>query len=124
MRVIMQNNDSNRSDTSKIKRSKVGLRTVLTPEGSITSKDSTALEGMFEEFIAGKETEIIVDMKTVSFIDSVSLELLSKLNEDLKQKGGRLKFINLNAICKDIFIATRLINSMRIYGDIHDAIRS
>jgi anti-anti-sigma factor len=109
---------------SKIGMTRVGSRTVLTPKGALTYQNIDVLTNMFNECLGKNKTEIILDCKTVSFIDSEALEYLFKMHEELKKQGGILKIINVNAICQDIFIVTRLINTLHIYEDIHKAIKS
>lgn len=109
---------------SKISRARVGSRTVLTPGGALTGKDIDMLEQIKQELTGENRNEIILDMKSVTFIDSPLLEYLLKMHDELKSRRGYLKFINVNAICKDIFIATRLINSFLVFNDIHEAIKN
>ena len=51
------------------------------------------------------------------------MELLVRVHKDLKDNGGVLKIIGLNENGRDIFYATRLINVMNVFKDIHEAIR-
>jgi len=48
---------------------------------------------------------------------------LVQVDEKLRERGGILKIIALNDVCKDIFIATRLISVFPVYENIHEAIR-
>jgi anti-anti-sigma factor len=120
----LTNSNAAEMSSSKIGISRVGSRTVLTPKGSITYQNIEVLTTMFNECMSKNKTEIILDCKTVSFVDSESLEFILQMNEDLEKQGGKLKLINVNAICRDIFIVTRLVNILHIYEDIHKAIRS
>lgn len=120
----MPSSDPAEVSSSAIGISGVGSRTILTPKGSITYQNMDALTTMFNECMSKNKTEIILDCKAVSFIDSESLEFILHMNDELKKQGGKLKLINVNEICRDIFIATRLVNTLYIYEDIHQAIRS
>ena len=60
---------------------------------------------------------------SVKIFDSSVLELLVRFHNDLKANGGVLKIIGLNEIGRDIFYATRLVNLLNIFKDIHEAIR-
>jgi anti-anti-sigma factor len=70
------------------------------------------------------QTRILLDCKTTDFIDSKALELLIQLHEDLEKRGGILKITSLNPVCRDILLATRLINTLNVYDDIAEALRS
>lgn len=103
---------------------RAGARTIMTPGESLTYQNRTEFEAMFNEAFNQHKTEIILDCKAVTFIDSESLEVLLQLEKELRKRGGNLKIIGLNAVCRDILIATRLINVFLVYEDIHEAIRS
>lgn len=106
----------------KMVTAKGGARTVLVPKTSITFQTCGEVQSKFEEYLNERKNEIILDLKSVPFIDSAGLELLVRMNEELKNRGGLLKLVSPSETCRDILIATRLINSMHIYEDIHAAI--
>ncbi|MFC1822193.1 STAS domain-containing protein [Thermodesulfobacteriota bacterium] len=103
---------------------RIGGRTVLNPKTSITYQNSEEIEAMIHDSLKRNKTEIILDCKSVSFMDSVALELINQVHEDLKNRGGILKLVGLNAICRDILLATRLMNEFNVYTDVHEAIKS
>ena len=70
------------------------------------------------------QTRLILDCKTAAFMDSKALELMLKLHNTLKDRDGALKITGLNAVCRDILLATRLINVLHVYEDIAEALRS
>ncbi|RJQ48356.1 MAG: anti-sigma factor antagonist [Desulfobacteraceae bacterium] len=102
---------------------KGGSRTIIPLKDALTYQNCAALETAFEEAIQNNRSEIILDCKALTFIDSKVLELLVRMHEDLKKSGGALRMIGLNDVCRDILTATRLINFLNIYKDIHGAIR-
>ena len=101
----------------------IGERTVLTPKESLTHMNHERLEKMFQQCIDQRKTEIILDCKNIPFMDSEGLELLLKIQDELKNRGGHLKIIGLTPVCRDIFLATRLTNLLYVYEDIHEAIK-
>jgi anti-anti-sigma factor len=109
---------------STIRMTKVGSRTVLIPKGPLTHQNCDELESIFNECISKQNTEIILDCKAVSFIDSEVLELLDRMNETLKNQGGILKMITMVEVCRDILLATRLTKVFHFYKNINDAIRN
>ena len=108
---------------SKIGTAKGSSRTILAPKESLTYQNCEELEAMIRDGLDRQKTEIILDFKNISFLDSEGLELLLRTHSELKDRGGTLKLIGLNAICLDILKATRLIKVFRIYKDIHKAIK-
>jgi len=99
-----------------------GSRTVLAPESSITHENCHELEESIDDAVKKNKTEIILDCKNVPFLDSAALELLVKTHDEMSNKRGALKIAGLNAVCRDILMATRVINLLNIYDDIHKAI--
>ena len=108
---------------SPISIAKVGTRTVLAPKDSLTFETCEELEATFDECLNDQRADIILDCKDVTFMDSEALELLVRMHEVLRNRGSTLKIIALNDVCRDIFVATRLIH-LHVYEDIHEAIRS
>ena len=112
------------SKQSKVQMSKIGIRTILTAGESITYQTCETVEAMYQDSINQKKTEIILDCKTVPFMDSEGLELIVRMHDELRNLGGILKIINLNGVCRDIFMSTRLNNTLFVYEDIHEAVRA
>jgi anti-sigma B factor antagonist len=100
-----------------------GARTILTPKEPLTHQNCKQVEALFSQAMNQQKTEIILDCKAVSFIDSAGLELLVETHKKLRTRSGILKIIALNDTCKDILVATRLISDFHVYTDIHEAIR-
>ena len=109
--------------SSSVSITRVGNRTVLTPKKSITYENREELHATFEECTKQQRSDIILDCKAISYMDSEALELLVHMHEELRNQGNLLKIIGLNDVCRDIFVATRLIH-LHIYQDMHEAIKS
>ena len=109
---------------SKIGVVRVGTHTVLAPKGPLTVDNLEALDSMFDELPKQPKMEIVLDFRDVSFLDSRALELLVRLDDELKEQGSALKLANLNDLCRDILYATRLINIFLVYEDIQKAVRN
>jgi anti-anti-sigma factor len=109
--------------SSLISVSKIGNRTVLAPKKSLTYENCAEVEATFWECMNQHKADIILDCKSVACVDSEALELLVRMHEHLRDRGNVLKLIGLNDVCRDIFVATRLVH-LHVYEDIHEAIRS
>jgi len=90
---------------------------------SLSYQNIAELATVLDDCIRQPKTEVILDCKSVKFLDSSVLELLVRVHNDLKDSGGVLKIIGLNEIGRDIFYATRLVNLLNVFKDIHEAIR-
>ena len=109
---------------SKASVIKAGTRTVLAPREGLTHQNCEELEATFNKCIAEGGLEIILNCKAVPLLDSAALELLLRKHEELRDRGGTLKLISMNDVCKDILVATRLINILDVHEDIRGAIKS
>jgi len=108
---------------SKTGTARVSSKTIIAPKESLTYQNCEELEAMFNDSMDQNKTEIILDFKAVSFLDSEGLALLVRIHEELRNRGGILKIIGIDAVCRDILNATRLINVFQVYEDIHKAIK-
>jgi anti-anti-sigma factor len=109
--------------SSKLGPRKFSARTILTLRESLTYQNCEDVETMFNDCLEQQKTEIILDFRKVAFLDSEALELLLRMHHELKDRGGALKLVSLDTICLDILKATQLINVLRVYEDIHKAIK-
>lgn len=109
---------SSRSGPENINR-----RKVLKISKSLTYQNCEEVEATFKDYLDHQENEIIIDFSKISFIDSAGLELLLDMQNELKQRGGALKFVHLNELCLDILKATQLIHVFQIYEDMNKAIK-
>ena len=101
-----------------------GLKKVLTWKRPLAGESVKDLQQLIDEAIRNDKKEIILDCKDIPFVDSQGLELLLLTDERLRLKGGALKLAALNGLFTEILVATRLMNVLRIYNDIHQAMRS
>jgi anti-anti-sigma factor len=110
------------AEHSRIDSMNIGGRIVLAPEGSVTHENCHQYKEKIETAIQGKKPEIIFDCRQVDLFDSAALEFLIQIHAELRSKGGALKIVGLNEVCRDILLVTRVMNVLFVYEDIHDAI--
>lgn len=104
--------------------SRIGANTILTPRTSLTFENCGECENLLTKFIEEHQTAIILDCKSVEFLDSRALEMMTHVHDELRDRGGLLKIANLNSVCRDILVVTRLINVLHVYDDVPEAVRS
>ena len=115
-------NGRKHSESQEIAGKNIRARVVLTLESSLTHENCHGLKERIDDAIQQNKTEIILDCKKAAFLDSSALEYLIQAHNGLKGNGGALKIIGLNGVCRDILVATRLINFLYVYADIHSAV--
>jgi anti-sigma B factor antagonist len=107
----------------EMKPGKPGSRAILTLKNALTYQNCGELESKLHECMEQHKTEIILDFKALTFIDSEGLELLVRIHETLRNRGGLLKLTSVRGICRDILMVTRLANIFHFHEDIHQAIK-
>lgn len=117
----MKNNPQN-PGTKPIETMKAGGRIALSLKRSITWENCDDLRKKLENKIQAGHTEIILDFNKVNHIDSTGLELMIEMHDTLMKQGGALKIVSINEVCRDILLATRIINILYLYKDINEAI--
>ncbi len=105
-----------------VKSVNIDGRAALALKQSITWENCENLDKKIKEKIYAGHTEIILDLKKVDHLDSAALELLVETHDNLMQNGGALKIAGLNEVCRDILLATRIINILFVYKDINEAL--
>ena len=108
-----------RSDSTKS-----GARVVLTPSSSLLDENMAEVRDMVRGALDHGKSEIILDLKGATFIDSDGLEFLVDTEAELRKSGGILKIVHLNPVCTDILIATRLMNIFSVFKDVHEAMKN
>ncbi len=96
-------------------------RMILTPGRILTDENCSEMDAQIKEAIEQNKTEIIIDCTSLGFLDSAMLEMLIQAHSALKSRGGRLKIIRLNDVCRDILLATRTIKLFFVYKDMQEA---
>jgi type IV pilus assembly protein PilB len=81
----------------------------LFPRGNLADAESLdALVVAVDESIANQEIQLIIDMASVSLVNSRALEALSDMRQNLVKNGGWLKVTNAKPLIRDIFLVTGL----------------
>jgi len=101
----------------------MGANVILVMKEALTYKNCEDLEKVFNKLVSQNKKSIICDMKAVSYLDSMALQLLLKMNDTMTSQGGSLKLFGLNGVCHDTFVATRLINVFNIHSDLQSVLR-
>ncbi|MCP4389492.1 MAG: STAS domain-containing protein, partial [Gammaproteobacteria bacterium] len=94
---------------AEVSKNRVGSMTHLFPRGNLTEPEAlNALKSAVEEAIAEQELQLIIDMVSVSLVNSKGLESLFDLRQRLVKNGGWLKVTNAKPLIRDAFRITGL----------------
>ena len=79
----------------------------------------------FQDFLTSLElSRVIVDLDGAEQFDSVSLETLLDVQEELRGKTGDLKVIAHNHVNRKILEITRLDEHLEVFDTVIDAVKS
>jgi anti-sigma B factor antagonist len=108
--------------SSQIKSAKNDGRIALSISKSITWENCGDIKKKLQSKIEAGHKEIILDFTQMPLLDSAALELLIEIHDALMSQGGVLKIAGLNEVCRDILLATRIINILFVYKDVNEAV--
>ena len=108
----------------QIATSKIGFINVIAPHVPLIETNIDSLRQAIQNRLKSGEAKILLDFSAVTHIDSRGLELLLDSFEDVKKLGGDIKLCNVNQLCTDIFIATRMSSFLEIYKTAEEAAQS
>jgi anti-anti-sigma factor len=121
---MSQRHEDLQATSLNISISKAGNRTIISPKQSLDHQNCNELETALNSCGEQAGSDVILDFKAVKFMDSKALELLVRTHEALKIQGCMQKIIGVNPVCQDILHATRLVNILHVFTDLHEAIKS
>jgi len=97
---------------------------ILNVSGKIMGGEETTLfHGKIHEYISQNKKNIIVDLKSVDWMNSVGLGMLISALTTVKNAGGRLVLANITKI-ESILTITRLISVFEHFDSRDEALKS
>ena len=96
--------------------------TVYNVDGDIDINSSPDIRTAFEKSINSKDMKIVVNLDSVSYIDSSGLATLVELLKKTRSYGGKMKITNLAAKVKSLFEITKLEKLFEIYDNEEEAV--
>jgi len=105
-------------------RSQIGSAAIVSLSGPLVAEEQSKLVAAIDACAAEGIARIVIDMQRVPFIDSAGLETLQSLVPEFARKGADFRITGLNDVCRDIFIATRMMSFLHVAEDTDTAVRS
>jgi anti-anti-sigma factor len=108
----------------KITEQRQGAVTVLKPEGALVEDCAN----LFRQRIRAAFTEslgrFVVDLSAVPFVDSVGLEALVGLSDEMGRSGQTLRLCAANKTVREVLELTDLTSHFDHFDDANTAVRS
>ncbi len=108
-------------NSGAVSRYRMGSMTHLLPRGDLSDDEQLeALKAAATECLENHEIQLVIDLVSVSLIDSKALENLFDLRQDLAKVGGWLKLTNAKPLIVDILRVTamdkfiEIVNSLEV----------
>ena len=98
--------------------------TVLTITGELSVDEADSFQRKVRETVENFNSNVIVDCSELTLIDSVGLESLLWLSDELNRNGNKLKFAAVSQTVQRVFQLTRLNRVFSTYETIEQAARS
>ena len=102
-----------------------GHAVIFNLEGEMNDESLGAFQQAVEHQLADSEVvDLILNLEAVSFLDSVALEYLLDLQEQLAERFGHIRLARCDENVRKILEVTRLDSSFDIFDDIPEAIKA
>ena len=92
---------------------KNGKTLLVVPEGRIDTQTAPEFEQKLSEEL-GDATELQIDLGQVNYISSAGLRVLRAYTQEMDERGGTIKAINVNDIVRKIFDLTGFLDILGI----------
>ena len=108
----------------KILETRQGAVTVLKPTGPLTQADATEFKNIAMKLLESNLGRVVVDMSATPFVDSMGLEALADLTEEMTKSGQMLKLCATNKTLREVLNLTGLSPMFEHFDDVNTAVRS
>ena len=93
-------------------------------DGELDLEEVRRLKNVLMDDLNSGNIRVVLDMRWVRFIDSSALGLFANMGKRFQDKGGDLRFANINPQTRRVFKVFRLDRLFRDFGTLEEAIRS
>jgi anti-anti-sigma factor len=93
---------------------------VVAPIGSIDAAGHAIFQERVNSVLNQNPDVIIFDMEFADYINSMGIRVLIKTKKALKQKGGKIMFINLQPPIKKVFDILNALPSLKVFASIQE----
>ena len=101
-----------------------GAVMVLKPQGPLVQADAEQFRTRMLEVLGRSLGRVIVDASAVPFVDSVGLEALADVSEEMSRGGQALKLCGANETVREVLEITDLASQFEHFEDMLTAVRS
>jgi anti-anti-sigma factor len=92
----------------------------ISPIGSIDAQTHTMLDEEVESALIEKPDVIIFDMEFLDYINSMGVRVLLKTKKEMKNRAGKVAFMNLQPQIKKVFDILNALPTMQVFASIEE----
>ncbi|MGE5256874.1 MAG: STAS domain-containing protein [Hyphomicrobiales bacterium] len=93
---------------------------VVAPIGSIDGTDQGMLEEKIDSVLKQNPEVIIFDMERADYLNSMGIRVLVKTKNAMKQRGGKIAFINLPPQVKKVFDILNALPAFKVFANLQE----
>ncbi len=108
----------------KIDLQKYGAVSLVQPGGPLIGDDARQCRAAVRDAIKESLGRVVLDLSSVSYVDSVALELLLEISERMEESGRTLKLCGVNDTVRQVLELTELAPRFEYFEDANVATRS
>jgi len=102
-----------------------GHAVILKLTGELTEDSLNVFRDAVDHHLGARNLiDLVLDMESVSFIDSVALEYLVGLQDSLAEKLGQVRLVRPDDNIRKILEITRLESTFEVFANPADALKS
>ena len=93
---------------------------VVAPIGSIDAAGNAIFQEKVASVLNQNPDVIIFDMEFADYINSMGIRVLVKTKKAMKQRGGKIVFINLQPPIRKVFDILNALPSLKVFANIQE----
>jgi anti-sigma B factor antagonist len=93
---------------------------IVAPIGSIDGTDQGMLEDRIDSILKQNPEVIIFDMERADYLNSMGIRVLVKTKNAMKQRGGKIAFINLPPQIKKVFDILNALPAFKVFANLQE----
>ena len=97
---------------------------VLKPMGPLCQDDADLFKQRMDDVLGKSLGRFVIDASAIPFVDSLGLEALVDVSEQLAKSGQSLKLCAPNDTLREVFDLTELTSRFETFEDVNSAVRS
>lgn len=98
-------------------KTKHGAIDVIVGDKPLTADNAGSLRQILEQCVHDGQPKLVLDLRDVSLIDSVGLELLLDTRDTCLRRGGTMQLASVSPLCMDILQITGVAESFELFSD-------